>query len=150
MKVILLEIINNLGVIGDLVNVKAGYARNFLVPKGKAMLATEKNKQLFKEHSTALKIKLEKNLNKAKKRAQEIRSLEHIIIKVKVGIGGKLFGSINNRDIASAINTAGIKVEKNEISMPNKSLRTLGHHEVRIQLHPAVSEKLIVIIQSEI
>ncbi|MGP1956331.1 MAG: 50S ribosomal protein L9 [Arsenophonus sp. NC-PE1-MAG3] len=135
MQIILLDKIANLGSLGDKVDVKAGYARNYLVPNGKAVSATKKNIEFFEARRIELEGKLANTLALAKDRAEKINSLETITIASKAGDQGKLFGSIGTRDIAQAVTAAGVKVMKSEIRLPNGVLRTIGEHEVHFQVH---------------
>ncbi|PPI87818.1 50S ribosomal protein L9 [Candidatus Pantoea edessiphila] len=144
MKIIILDKIKKLGDIGDIINVKSGYARNFLVPKGKAILATKKNISSFEEHSKQMKDKITKNAMMANNRAEKINQLGSITIISKAGKKGKLFGSVGARNIADAITSAGIKVNKNEVRLPNGVLRTVGQHEVCFHLYNEIFAKLIV------
>ncbi|MGP1958673.1 MAG: 50S ribosomal protein L9 [Arsenophonus sp. NC-CH8-MAG3] len=135
MQIILLDKVANLGSLGDKVEVKAGYARNYLVPNGKAVPATKKNIEFFEARRVELESKLANILAVAKDRAEKINSLATITIASKAGDEGKLFGSIGTRDIAQAVTAAGVKVMKSEIRLPNGLLRTVGEHEVNFQLH---------------
>jgi large subunit ribosomal protein L9 len=128
MQVILLDKVANLGSLGDQVNVKAGYARNFLVPQGKAVPATKKNIEFFEARRNAL---------------------ETVTIASKAGDEGKLFGSIGTRDIADAVTAAGVEVAKSEVRLPNGVLRTTGEHEVSFQVHSEVFAKVIVNVVAE-
>ncbi|WMY95139.1 MAG: 50S ribosomal protein L9 [Arsenophonus sp.] len=135
MQIILLDKVDNLGKLGDTVNVKPGYARNYLIPYGKAVSATKKNISLFKKRYSEMQAKLANILSIAKKRAEKINELKIITIASKVGNEGKLFGSISSRDIAEAVTEKGIMVTKNEVCLPNGVLRTIGKHEVILQFH---------------
>ena len=110
MQVILLDKVANLGSLGDQVNVKAGYARNFLVPQGKAVPATKKNIEFFEARRAELEAKLAEVLAAANARAEKINALETVTIVSKAGDEGKLFGSIGTRDIADAVTAAGVEV----------------------------------------
>ena len=110
MQVILLDKVANLGSLGDQVNVKAGYARNFLVPQGKAVPATKKNVEFFEARRAELEAKLADVLSAAEARATKINELGSVTIASKAGDEGKLFGSIGTRDIAEAISAAGVEV----------------------------------------
>ena len=147
MQVILLDKVANLGSLGDQVNVKAGYARNFLVPQGKAVPATKKN--VFEARRAELEAKLAEVLAAANARAEKINALETVTIASKAGDEGKLFGSIGTRDIADAVTAAGVKVAKSEVRMPNGVLRTTGEHEVDFQVHSEVFAKLVVNVVAE-
>ncbi|AKZ66098.1 50S ribosomal protein L9 [Candidatus Palibaumannia cicadellinicola] len=138
MKVILLDNFLNLGSFGDKVNVKSGYARNYLVPKGKAVPATKNNIDYFEQCRVALETKLADSKLQAQALADKINELSSVKIISKAGEEGKLFGSIGTRDIANAITNAGINITKNEVRLPNGVLRTIGNHVVTIRLHSEV------------
>ena len=144
MQVILLDKVANLGSLGDQVNVKAGYARNFLVPQGKAVPATKKNIEFFEARRAELEAKLAEVLAAANARAEKT-----VTIASKAGDEGKLFGSIGTRDIADAVTAAGVEVAKSEVRLPNGVLRTTGEHEVSFQVHSEVFAKVIVNVVAE-
>ncbi|AEW44279.1 50S ribosomal protein L9 [Serratia symbiotica str. 'Cinara cedri'] len=150
MQVILLNKVASLGSLGDKVNVKAGYARNFLVPQGKAVPATKKNIDLFEARHAELKAKIADVMSIAVMRASKINELLTITIITNVGEEGKLFGSIGARDIANAVTAAGVPVTKSEVRLPNGVLRTTGEHEVRFQLHSDVIARLNVVVAAEV
>ena len=137
MQVILLDKIGNLGSLGDQVNVKAGYARNFLIPQGKAVMATKANVEMFETRRAELEANVAKQLAAAEVRAESVNALE-VTIASKSGDEGKLFGSIGNRDIADAATAAGVAIAKSEVRLPEGALRTTGSFEVSIQLHSEV------------
>lgn len=147
MKVILLD--NNFGDLGKQVDVKAGYARNFLIPNGKATQATKGNVEYYKARCAELEAKLAKMQAVAEARAAKINELGSITIVSKAGSEGKLFGSIGTRNIAKVIAAAGINVTKSEVRLPNGVLRTTGDHDVNIQVHSRVSAVLHVIVVAE-
>ena len=149
MQIILLDKVANLGSLGDKVVVKAGYARNFLIPQGKAVPATKKNIEFFEARRAELEAKLADVLAVAEARAEKINSLATVTITSKAGDEGKLFGSIGTRDIAQAVTTAGVEVAKSEVRLPNGVLRTVGQHEVHFQVHSNVFAKLNVNIIAE-
>ncbi len=149
MQVILLDKIKNLGDFGDQVNVKAGYARNFLIPTSKATPATKQNVAFFEARRAELEAKNADVLAQAVARAAQINQLASVTISSKAGDEGKLFGSIGTRDIANAVSAAGITVAKNEVRMPQGVLRTLGEHEVSFQVHNEVFAQLKVIVVTE-
>ncbi|TCV99012.1 50S ribosomal protein L9 [Biostraticola tofi] len=149
MQVILLDKVANLGSLGDQVNVKAGYARNFLVPQGKAVPATKKNVEYFEANRAEREAKLAADQNAAEARAAKINELGSVTIASKAGDEGKLFGSIGTRDIADAITAAGVSVAKSEVRLPNGVLRTIGDHDVSIQVHSDVFATLNVIVVAE-
>ncbi|GLR75687.1 UNVERIFIED_CONTAM: hypothetical protein GTU68_024048 [Idotea baltica] len=137
MQVILLDKIGNLGSLGDQVNVKAGYARNFLIPQGKAVMATKANVEMFETRRAELEANVAKQLAAAEARAESVNALE-VTIASKSGDEGKLFGSIGTRDIADAATAAGVAIAKSEVRLPEGALRTTGSFEVSIQLHSEV------------
>ena len=138
MQVILLDKIGNLGGLGDQVNVKSGYARNFLIPQGKAVMATKGNVEMFEARRAELEAKVAEQLTAAEARAEKVNALEGVSIASKAGDEGKLFGSIGTRDIADAITAAGVAVAKSEVRLPEGALRNIGEFEVSIQLHSEV------------
>lgn len=138
MQVILLDKIANLGVLGDLVTVKAGYARNYLIPQSKAVMATKNNLAHFEARRAELEAKVAEVLAAAKANAETVSALEAIVITSKAGDEGKLFGSIGARDIADAVTAAGVKIAKSEVRLPEGVLRNIGEYEVNVQLHSDV------------
>lgn len=137
MEVILLEKIANLGNLGDKVAVKAGYARNFLLPFGKATPATADNVAAFEARRAELeKIAAEKKAE-AEARAAKLADLT-VTIAANAGEEGKLFGSIGTRDIADAVTAAGVAIEKSEVRLPDGALRTVGEFDIDVQLHTDV------------
>ncbi|KAB0460896.1 MULTISPECIES: 50S ribosomal protein L9 [Vibrio] len=138
MQVILLDKIGNLGGLGDQVNVKSGYARNFLIPQGKAVMATKDNVAMFETRRAELEAKVAEQLAAAQARAEKVNTLEGVTIASKAGDEGKLFGSIGTRDIADAITAAGVAVAKSEVRLPEGALRNTGEFEVSIQLQSEV------------
>ncbi|OEE76278.1 50S ribosomal protein L9 [Vibrio ordalii] len=138
MQVILLDKIGNLGSLGDTVSVKSGYARNFLIPQGKAVMATKSNVEMFETRRAELEAKVAEQLVASQARAEQVNALEVVVITSKAGDEGKLFGSIGTRDIADAITAAGVAVSKSEVRLPEGALRNVGSFEVSIQLHSEV------------
>lgn len=141
MEVILLETIDNLGTIGDRVKVKPGYGRNYLLPKGKATVATPENIALFEERRVELERKEADELSAAEARAAQLGELT-LRLEAKAGSEGKIFGSIGTIDIAEACTEAGVPVERSEVRLPLGPLRTLGEHEIEIHLHSDVNVAL--------
>ncbi|MBP0602575.1 MULTISPECIES: 50S ribosomal protein L9 [Aeromonas] len=137
MQVILLDKIAKLGGLGDQVSVKAGYARNYLIPQGKAVMATKANIEAFGARRAELEAKLAANKAAAEERAAKLAELAAVVIASKSGDEGKLFGSIGTRDVAEAITAAGVAVAKSEVRMGNV-LRNTGEYEVVVQLHADV------------
>ncbi len=146
MEVILFEKIDRLGGIGDLVNVKAGFARNFLLPQGKAKVATDANKAEIESRRAEFEKLATETLSSAEKRREAIEILS-IEITAKSGSEGKLFGSIGNVDIATAFTEAGVDVEKREVRLPDGPLRQAGEYEITLHLHAEVNAlgKVIII-----
>ncbi|VFP86375.1 50S ribosomal protein L9 [Candidatus Erwinia haradaeae] len=144
MQVILLDKIVNLGSLGEHINVKSGYARNFLIPHGKAVPATKKNIEFFEIQRVELEAKVNKILLIAHQRAKKINELKMVTLLSKAGNEGKLFGSIGIRDIAEAVTRAGVEVIKSEVRLPHGVLRTIGEHVVNFQVHTEVLAQLII------
>ncbi|ATF09683.1 50S ribosomal protein L9 [Candidatus Enterovibrio altilux] len=138
MQVILLDKINNLSSLGDQIAVKPGYARNFLIPQGKAVMATKANIKLFKARRAEIEAKVNETLATAVARAEHISTLEMICIESKAGDEGKLFGSVGTRDIANAITAAGVKVLKSEVRLPEGVLRNIGEYKISVQVHAEI------------
>ena len=149
MQVILLDKIVHLGNVGEQVNVKSGFARNFLIPQGKAVMATKANIEYFETRRAELEAKAAAALAEAQARAAHLSALESVTIASKAGDEGRLFGSITTRDVAEAVVKAGVEIVKSEVRMPTGPIRTLGDHEVKFQLHGEVFATLNVIIVAE-
>lgn len=138
MEVILLEKTRNLGNLGDKVKVRNGYGRNFLIPHGKAVPATEANIKHFDERRAELEKQANEKLAAAQARADKLTALGSVTIPAKAGDEGKLFGSVGTRDVADAITAAGVEVSKAEVLMPNGAIRNIGDFELDVQLHSDV------------
>ena len=149
MEIILLENIDNLGSLGDKVNVKAGFARNFLFPGGKAKPATAENLAEFEAKRAELEKAAAEALAAANKRKEAIDQLQKVTITAKVGSEGKLFGSIGTADIADAISAAGVEVEKRDVRLPDGALRNTGEHEIDIHLYTDITATIIIDIVGE-
>ena len=149
MQVILLDKIGNLGNLGDQVNVKSGYARNFLIPKGKAVMATKENVKMFDAKKAELEAKVQAVLASATVKAQQISALEVVTIKSKAGDEGKLFGSIGTKDIADAVTLAGVEIVKSEVKLPEGVIRSTGDYDITLQLHSEVSENITLKVIAE-
>ena len=149
MQVILLDKIAHLGNVGDQVNVKSGFARNFLIPQGKAVMATKANIEYFEARRAELEAKAAASLSAAETRAAQIAALGSVTIASKAGDEGRLFGSITTRDVAEAVTAAGVEVAKSEVRLSTGPLRTTGEHEVRFQLHSEVFATLNIIVVAE-
>jgi len=149
MQIILLDKVANLGGLGDNVNVKSGYARNFLFPQGKAVPATKANIEKFEARRAELEAKLATDLAAANERAAKVAELAEVTIASKAGDEGRLFGSIGTRDIADAITEAGVAVSKAEVKLPNGTLRETGQFEIDLQLHAEVIATIKVVVIAE-
>ena len=137
MQVILLERIEKLGQMGDIVNVKDGFARNYLVPHGKAMRATKGNRAEFEQRRVQLEANNLKRKEEATAAAGKVEGQSVVILR-QAGEGGQLYGSVNARDIAVAFGEAGISFDRQQVRLASP-LKTLGIHAVRVALHPEVS-----------
>ena len=149
MEVILMENIENLGSIGDKVSVKAGFARNYLVPQGKAKMATAENLAEFEARRAELENAAAEALATALSRKEAIEGLGVIEITARVGSEGKLFGSIGVGDICDAVEAMGGDVQKSELRMPEGALRVIGEHVVDIHLYTDVDTQVTVNIIGE-
>jgi large subunit ribosomal protein L9 len=149
MEIILLENIDNLGSLGDKVSVKAGFARNYLFPGGKAKPATAENLAEFEAKRAELEKAAAEALAAAEARKAAVEALGKVTITAKVGSEGKLFGSIGTADIADAITAAGTEVEKREVRLPEGALRTTGEHEIDIHLYTDITVAIVVDIVGE-
>lgn len=148
MEVILLEKVANLGSLGDKVKVKAGYGRNFLLPFGKAVPATETNVKEFEARRAELEKAAADKLAAAQARAEALEGASFTITS-KAGDEGKLFGSIGVRDVADAVSTGGTEVEKSEVRMPEGPIRAVGEYELELQLHTDVVTTVKVTVVAE-
>ncbi len=148
MEVILFEKIDRLGSIGDLVNVKAGFARNYLLPQGKAKVASDANKAEIESRRAEFEKMAADSLADAEKRRDQIEALS-IEITAKSGTEGKLFGSIGNMDIAAALTEAGVEVEKRSVRLPDGPIRQAGEYEITLHLHADVDAVAKVTIIGE-
>jgi large subunit ribosomal protein L9 len=148
MEVILLERVDNVGGIGDRVKVKSGFARNFLIPQGKATLATPANIARFEAIRAELEAKAAGEIEQAQARAKKLEG-QVVRITVQAGTEGKLFGSVGTIDIAEALAKLGVDVERSEIRLPEGPLRVVGEHHVELHLHTDVNVPLTVVVESE-
>lgn len=149
MEIILLENISKLGKLGQTVNVKAGFGRNFLIPQGKAVPANEANIAAFEARRADLEAAAAAQLAAAQQRADAINALASVTIAANAGDEGKLFGSVGTRDIADAITARGCEVDKSEVRLPSGALRELGEFEIAIQVHGDVTATVLVAIIQE-
>lgn len=150
MKVILLENLGRIGGIGDQVEVKAGFGRNFLIPNGKAVRATAENVAMFEERRAELEKASADKLTAAKARGDAIEKIGEITIRQLASDEGRLFGSVGTREIAEAITAAGEALEKSEVLMPEGVIRDIGEYEVELQLHADVIVTVRVIVAPEV
>lgn len=148
MEVILLQKVANLGNIGDRVKVKPGFGRNYLLPQGKAALATAANVAKFEERRVDLEKRAADDLAAARTRAARLEG-HALTITAKVGGEGKLFGSIGTADIAEALSDDGIEVERSEVRLPGGPIRLVGEHHVKVHLHSDVEVDLTVTVVAE-
>ncbi|CAA0093219.1 50S ribosomal protein L9 [Halioglobus japonicus] len=149
MDVILLENISKLGKLGETVKVKAGFGRNYLIPQGKAVHATEENTASFESRRAELEAAADAQMAEAQKRADTINALDMVTIAANAGEEGKLFGSVGTRDIADAITALGCEVDKSEVRLPSGALRELGEFEIAIQVHGDVDATVVVAVIAE-
>jgi large subunit ribosomal protein L9 len=148
MDVILLQKVANLGNIGDRVRVKSGYGRNYLLPAGKATLATPANVERFQAQRAELERHAHDELTRAQRRAEDLKEFR-LSISARAGTEGKLFGSIGTADIAEAATAAGHALTRSEVRLPNGPLRTVGDHVVGLHLHTDVNVELPITIVAE-
>jgi len=148
MEVILLDKVENLGGIGDTVKVKPGYARNYLLPQGKAARATPENMAEFEARRAELEAKAAAVIGDAKARSEKIEGLT-LTISAKAGTEGKLFGSVGPVDIAEAAEAVGVTIERSEIRLADGPLRAVGEHQVEVHLHSEVSVPITVTVEAE-
>jgi len=148
MDIILLEKVKNLGSLGARVSVKPGYGRNFLIPQGKAVPATEANIAAFDARRAELERQEAETLAAAQARAAQLAEIA-VVIAAKSGDEGKLFGSVGTRDIAEAITAAGVTVDKSEVRLPNGAIRNTGEYTVALHLHSDVNAEVSVTVVSE-
>jgi len=148
MDIILLEKVENLGNIGDRVNVRSGYGRNFLLPKGKATLATPENIAIFEARRAELERKEAEEMATAQARADRIKGLK-LQLTANAGPEGRLFGSLGTIDIAEACSAAGITVERSEVRLPDGPIRSLGEHEIEIHVQSDLNVTIRVDVISD-
>ncbi|HAS52277.1 MAG TPA: 50S ribosomal protein L9 [Gammaproteobacteria bacterium] len=148
MEIILLEKINKLGILGDRIKVKPGYARNYLIPKGKATTATPANIARFEARRAELERVAAEQLARARARSEQLAELI-VTLSVKTGTEGRLFGSVGAADIANAVAAAGIELEKQEIRLSTGPIRQIGEYDVDLHLHPEVKSQIRVNVIAE-
>ncbi len=148
MQVILMEKVVNLGGLGDIVKVKDGYARNYLIPQGKAKRATEANKKVFEERRAELERIQAGKLAAAQEIATKLEGLTVQILR-KAGVDGRLFGSVGNADISEALAAKGIEIERSLVRLPLGPLKQIGEYEVEIALHSDVVSSIKIAVGAE-
>ena len=148
MKIILLERVANLGSLGDIVEVKNGYARNFLIPFGRAKRANEANLKEFELKRAQYELNQSDILANAQARQARIDG-QVFVVSAKAGVDGKLFGSITSFDIVEAVNQTGVDIKKSEVTLPNGPLKTIGEFDVSVILHHDVHATIKVSVTSE-
>lgn len=148
MDVILLEKVGKMGVLGDTVAVKSGYARNYLIPQGKAVPASKDNVKVFEERRAELEKAEAEKLAAAQARSERLAEIE-LTVAANAGDEGKLFGSIGPRDVADLVTAAGVEITKAEVKMPEGPLRATGEYNITIQLHPDVESSVHIIVVPE-
>ena len=144
MEVILLDKIGRLGGVGDKVKVNNGYARNFLLPNKKAVLATPENLQKFEAERAQFEAKIAAELKEAQDRADKLTEIGTFTITAMAGDEGKLFGSVGTRDIAEAVCAAGVEIHKSEVRLPEGVIRAVGDYEITVQVHADVKAEITV------
>jgi len=148
MEVILLEKVENLGNLGDRVNVKPGYGRNFLIPGGKATPATEEHIKAFEARRAELEKIAAEHVAAAEARREQLDGMT-VTIKAKAGDEGKLFGSVGTGDIAEAVGAAGVAIERHEVRLPEGAFRQIGEYQVAVHLHTDVNTEITVLVEAE-
>jgi large subunit ribosomal protein L9 len=148
MEVILLEKVGRLGTVGDRVNVRSGYGRNYLLPQGKAITATGKNIADFEARRAELEAAAGERRKFAETRATKLAEMV-VTITANAGDEGKLFGSVGVRDIADAITAAGVAVTKAEVKLPAGTLREVGSYDIDLQLHVDVMQTVKLVIEAQ-
>ena len=148
MQVILLDKVVNLGGLGDIVKVKDGYARNFLIPKGRARRATDANKAEFEARRVELEKAAAAKLAEAQAQGEKLAGT---VLKItqKAGVDGRLFGSVTNQDVAEALAQQGYQVAKAQVRMPNGPIKTVGDSTVTVALHTDVAVDITVTVLGE-
>lgn len=148
MQVILAQSVDNLGKLGDLVSVKPGYARNYLLPHGIARMATPENVREIETQRSELE-RAEAEKYEAARRRQEQLDGRRVTIRARVGSEGRLFGSVSAGDIAEALGADGVEVEKREVRLPEGPLRTLGEFEIALHLYSDIDATVTVVVEAE-
>ncbi len=148
MELILLEKVEKLGDLGEIVQVRAGYGRNYLIPKGKALQATPSNKARFEKEKELYEKKHQEELKKAEEMAAQLEDID-IVLSRPAGVSDKLFGSVTNNDVANYLQKKGIDIHRRVIEIP-MAIRTLGEHTVRFRLHPDVTPEMTITVERSV
>lgn len=148
MQVILMDKVSNLGGLGDIVKVKDGYARNYLIPQGKAKRATEENKKVFEARRAELEKAQAEKLVAAQAVAAKLEGLTLQLAR-KAGVDGRLFGSVGNADIAEALGAQGFEIEKSAVRLPLGPIKQLSENQIEIALYSEVVANITVVIAAE-
>lgn len=148
MNVILMERVGKLGDLGDEVVVKPGFARNFLIPRGKAVRASAENRAVFESRRAELERLAEERLGEARVRAAKVEGMS-VTIVVKAGDEGRLYGSVGTQDVADAVNAQGGEIERSEVRMPAGVIRTLGEYAIDVQFAAEVTASVQVVVVAE-
>ena len=148
MQIILLDKVVNLGNLGDVVKVKPGYARNFLIPQGKAKRATQDNLAAFEARRAELERVAAEKLAAAQAEAAKVDGLTVQVVR-KAGVDGRLFGSVTNADVADALEAQGVKVEKSAVRMPDGPIKAIGDTQLQVALHTDVLVTITVSVLGE-
>jgi len=147
MNVILMEKVKGLGAMGDVVSVKGGYARNFLIPNGKAKMATAANVEVFEARRAELEAAAAQALANAQALHEKMQGLV-VVIEAKAGDEGKLFGSVGTQDVVDALATQGFTVERRQVQMPDGAIRVVGTFELTVALHADVNATITVDVKA--
>jgi large subunit ribosomal protein L9 len=147
-QIILLEKVANVGNLGDVVKVKDGFARNFLIPQGKAKRATPENVRLLETRRADLEKAAGEKLAVAQALAEKLEGAAIRIVQ-KAGVDGRLFGSVGNVDVVEALGAQGVKIEKSQVRLPSGPLKTIGDHPVTVALHTDVVAHITVTVQAD-
>jgi large subunit ribosomal protein L9 len=149
MQIIMMEKVANLGELGDVVKVKDGFARNYLIPQGKAKRATPANLKEFETRRAEFEKKANEQLTGSQERANKLEGMK-VEITQKAGVDGRLFGSVTNSDIAESVSKQGIAVKKAEVRMPTGPIKHIGEFPIVIQLHTDVLANITVVVVPEL
>ena len=148
MQIILMDKVSNLGNLGDVVKVKQGYARNYLIPKGFAKRATAENMKVFEARRVELERLAAEKLAAAQAKVDKLSGLKLELVR-KAGVDGRLFGSVSSADIAEALAAQGVELDKSAVRMPNGLLKTIGEYPLEVSPHPDVVAEVVVVVTAE-